>query len=105
MAPRYLLLALSAVSLVTRALVHRTRVTVRRRAHRVRRYARNVRPARPNVITGPIPLITALTASGADAPPLPACPSLPWDTRRIDRSRFGLAVLLDLALPRLEVAG
>ncbi|WP_285734972.1 hypothetical protein [Nocardiopsis sp. ATB16-24] len=96
---RYLLLTLSALRLSARALVHHTRVAMRRRSRRVRRYAQNMRPARPNVITGPIPLITALTASGAHTP------FLPWGARRADRSWSGGVALVELALPRLAVAG
>lgn len=99
---RYLLLTLSALRLSARALTHHTRMALRRRSRRVRRYAQNVRPARPNVITGPIPLITA---SGAHVPLRPTGPASVWGARRADRFRFGVAALVDLARPSLAVAG
>lgn len=118
---RLIALVASALWLVGRAAAH----AVRRRGSRVRRYAQPG-PARPHVITGPIPLITPRTASGVEAPPLPVRPSLPWETApvarfdvlacrrdqlrraeeerplthaRVDRSRLGLTVLLDLSAP------
>ena len=102
---RYLLATLSALRPSARALTHHTRMAMRRRSRRVRRYAQNVRPARPNVITGPIPLITALTASGAHVPLLLTGPAPVWDAPRADRFRFGVAALVDLAWPSWAVAG
>lgn len=102
---RYLLPVLFALCLTAHALTHHTRLTMRRRSRRVRRYAQNVRPARPNVITGPIPLITAWSASRAHVPLLLTGPAPVWDAPRADRFRFGVAALVDLARPSSAVAG
>ncbi|WP_435109905.1 hypothetical protein [Nocardiopsis synnemataformans] len=101
---RYLFLIASALWLVARATAHHAR----QRGNRVRRYAARPLAPRPSVVTGPIPLITPLMASGVEAPPLPPRPVLPWqapapapvDVLRADRTRLGVAVLLDISQPR-----
>ena len=96
---RYLIPTLSGLLLVSRALAHHARVAVRRRSQRVRRYAREVRPALPSR-PGPVPLVASLTTSGV---PAPCLSPRPWSPSGVDRSRLGLAVLMDISTDRQAV--
>ena len=95
---RYLFVIFSALWRVARALVD----AARRRSGRVRRYAAEPRAPRPNVVTGPIPLLLPSSRTGAVAPPLPGerprtgdlAPVVPLAARRrrAHRPRFDALV-------------
>ncbi len=96
------------LSLIASALWPTARTSARharRRGPRVRRYASRLPAPRPHVITGPIPLLTPRTAPGAEIPPLPPRPVLPWEAewtfepvdvlqlRSADRYQLGVRIL------------
>ncbi|MES0832172.1 hypothetical protein [Nocardiopsis tropica] len=102
---RYLLLILSALWLVARALAY----AARRRGSRVRRYAARPQAPLPHVVTGPIPIVRPISPTGVSSPTSPPerprvgglAPVVPLDPyrrrARRDASRRGLVVLIALA--------
>ncbi|MFD3688678.1 hypothetical protein ACFWTE_28115 [Nocardiopsis sp. NPDC058631] len=85
---RYPFVIFSALWPVARALVD----AARRRSGRVRRYAAEPRAPRPNVVTGPIPLLLPSSRTGDLAPVVP----LAARRRRADRPRLGTLIAVAL---------